>query len=138
MLTGDPLTEYPTPDNPSGRLLLLRHGETEWSRDGKHTGLTDVPPLLEERILAAVPEVGRRGCRPGRAWPLPAHPHGRVRANGPAIRVSDNLGCWIGVGVGVGVELLPRAARNFVLELRTRASRGALRVLRTRSLTGGR
>jgi broad specificity phosphatase PhoE len=30
-------------ESPVGRLYLLRHGETEWSRSGQHTGRTDLP-----------------------------------------------------------------------------------------------
>lgn len=46
----------------SAELVILRHGETEWSRTGQHTGRTDVPLTTrgEEQARALAPALARR------------------------------------------------------------------------------
>ncbi|MFB7458506.1 histidine phosphatase family protein [Streptomyces sp. NPDC056188] len=69
-----------------GDLFLVRHGETEWSRSGRHTGWTDVP-LTEhgrEEARRLVPLI--RSYRIGAAFVSPSQ---RARETAELIGVHD-------------------------------------------------
>jgi broad specificity phosphatase PhoE len=66
-----------------GELILLRHGETEWSRSGRHTGRTDIPLTRrgEEAAAALEPALARRSI--GAVFTSPA---------GRAVRTAELAG----------------------------------------------
>jgi probable phosphoglycerate mutase len=75
-------------------VLLVRHGETEWSRSGQHTSRTDLPLLADgERDAEAL---GRRLAEYSLALVL-ASPMARARETarlaglGDAVEISDDL-----------------------------------------------
>jgi broad specificity phosphatase PhoE len=73
------------------RLVLLRHGETEWSATGKHTSRTDVAltPAGEEAARALGRRLEHLGITPGR------------RVTSPRRRAVDTA---LLAGLGDGVE----------------------------------
>lgn len=81
------------------RLWLVRHGETEWSRSGRHTGRTDVPLLTDgERQAAALGRwLGERVSSPSLVLTSPlarAAETCRLAGFGERARVSDDLLEW--------------------------------------------
>lgn len=79
-----------------GELWLVRHGETEWSLSGAHTGRTDLPLTAHGREEARA--IGR--VLKGRRFTLVlTSPLGRARetaqlAGYPGAEIEDNLQEW--------------------------------------------
>jgi broad specificity phosphatase PhoE len=79
-----------------GELILIRHGETEWSRSGKHTGRTDVPLTQAGRAAAAELRPALAARHITAAFVSPA---GRARqtaelAGLTTVKVDDDLWEW--------------------------------------------
>jgi probable phosphoglycerate mutase len=55
-----------------GDIVVLRHGQTDWSRTGRHTGRTDLPllPEGEDQARAAAPLLAGRDLVQVRVSPL--------------------------------------------------------------------
>ena len=94
-----------------GELILLRHGQTEWSAAGRHTGRTDIPltPQGESGAAALAPLLARRltGTRLAAVFTSPAQravqtaelaglgaPGEPGSAGGPAPRQDPDLWEW--------------------------------------------
>jgi probable phosphoglycerate mutase len=78
-------------------LVLARHGETEWSRTGKHTGRTDVPLTEEGRVQAELLATSLAGIAFERVYTSPlsrAADTCRLAGLGEACEVRDELLEW--------------------------------------------
>lgn len=84
------------------QLVLLRHGETDWSRTGRHTGRTDLPLTHdgEAQAVAAGRFLARRAAQRGRAYAqVRTSPLLRARrtaelAGFSGVQADDNLMEW--------------------------------------------
>jgi len=79
------------------RLVLVRHGETEWSRSGRHTGRTDIPLTDRGRAQAVALGVILRGRAFSRVVSSPlgrALETCRLAGFGDRVEVVDDLREW--------------------------------------------
>jgi probable phosphoglycerate mutase len=79
------------------RLVLIRHGETDWSRTGQHTSRTDIPltPLGREQAEAVAAAI--RGWRFARVFTSPrqrARDTARLAGLATAAEVLPDLAEW--------------------------------------------
>jgi broad specificity phosphatase PhoE len=88
------------PASDPGRIVLLRHGQTEWSASGQHTSRTDIPLTDRGRALAEqTAELGRRILRDRTPALVLTSPRARARTTAElaglhADRVDDRLVEW--------------------------------------------
>lgn len=80
----------------SPRLILVRHGATEWSESGQHTGLTDLPllPDGEAGARALAPLLARFDLVHVRSSPLQRARRTAELAGVEVDRVDDDLLEW--------------------------------------------
>ena len=79
------------------RLHLVRHGETEWARLGRHTGRTDVPLTEAGRVQARAIADRLAGIRFGRVLSSPlsrALETARLAGYGHVVEVEPDLAEW--------------------------------------------
>ncbi len=86
-----------TEDPARPELWLVRHGETEWSRSGRHTGLTDVPLTDTGREQARLAGLALEGRSFVAVWSSPlsrAFETARIAGFGDRARTTDDLLEW--------------------------------------------
>ena len=79
-----------------GELILVRHGETEWSRSGQHTSYTDLPLTAhgEEQARTVAPLLAGRHIGLALASPLQRALHTAELAGFKDPRVTPDLQEW--------------------------------------------
>jgi probable phosphoglycerate mutase len=77
-------------------VVLVRHGETEWSRSGRHTGSTDVPLTRhgEQQAAAIRPLLAARNFALVLTSPRARARHTAERAGLVSAEVCDDLAEW--------------------------------------------
>src|SRR5260370_34619430 len=79
-----------------GQLILLRHGETEWSASGRHTGRTDVPltPRGEAAAAALASALAKREIRAVFTSPASRAVRTAELAGLPGAKIDPDLQEW--------------------------------------------